>query len=554
MALLIFLLFVNISSSFSQDVYLDAMKDEIKRSMDKLFIKDSPLPYFISYLNYDDDVCEISSSFGDIEYTIDDRRNRVKTDLRVGTIAFDNSNYAPSLSNYFAPYSFFPDFPDYDLVRYSLWLLTDEAYKKSLELFSAKEGYMKTKDIKQYPEILKLDKFSYIENVGESKKDCRKFEGVVRKISMLSRNYNKIKNLNVNLNVLFERKRYVNSYGSYFMTFNKYYTLNLYIELLDKNGYLIKDNKDFIFTDEKELNDKLIKKVDQYLTEVSSVYDSEVIDYYLGPAVFEEDASAMLFNNLFVRNISFYPPVETQQENYLMYYYDLPKLVDRIGRRVLSPFIDVYDDPHQKEYMGSGLAGYYFIDDDGVFGERVELVKDGILKNIYTSNRGSKYALRSNGHSRGGWKDYNYPTSSNVFVISKKQTAYDRLLEYAKKIAKEENLDKILIVKKISQRDDLIEPVIAYLIDINTGKKTYLSPLKFDGINLRTLRDIVYTEDKYFVYNFKQRGPFYNSGEIFSSIVMPRSILISEVELIKSDKKPEKKPYVPHPYFEKNDK
>jgi len=47
-----------------------------------------------------------------------------------------------------------------------------------------------------------------------------------------------------------------------------------------------------------------------------------------------------------------------------------------------------------------------------------------------------------------------------------------------------------------------------------------------------------------------QRGPFgYSSGEVCSSIIVPRSILVGEVELIKSQERPEKKPYVPHPYF-----
>ncbi|MGC8727791.1 MAG: hypothetical protein ACP5SD_00850, partial [Elusimicrobiales bacterium] len=95
------------------------------------------------------------------------------------------------------------------------------------------------------------------------------------------------------------------------------------------------------------------------------------------------------------------------------------------------------------------------------------------------------------------------------------------------------------------------EPSVAYLLDINTGEKKYISDSKFEGMGLRSLRDIVYTEDKKYVYNFEQKGPFYNSQSVNSSIIAPRSVLINEIELIKSDKKPDKKPYVPHPYFNK---
>lgn len=548
-------LFFYISVLNAQDIYIKAMKDEISRSINKLVMEGFSSPYFISYLNYDTDFCKVSLSFGDIEYINDDRYNVFKSEVRVGSVKFDNSNYATDLNRYTPYYSYMPSEANYDAVRHSLWYLTDEAYKNAIEVYSKKDGYRKKKDIKEtYDEFLPSEKIEYFEKTDGKKNKCDKYTDILKNISMLSRKYERIKSSNLTFYHSYNIKRYADSQGSSFITASPFYSLELNVEMLDKNNFLKKDNKKFFFFSDDNINNDLLIKIDNYLKEISESYDSDLIDYYLGPAVFEEEASAEFFNNLFVRNISFYPPVESEKEEYISYYYDVPKLVDRLGKRVISGFIDIYDDPSETKYGDIELAGSYKIDDEAVRPKRIELVKNGILKNIYTSRRATKYSSSSNGHGRGGYYMYNYPFSGNVFIKSQKKLSYSNLIEEAKKIAREQNMNEILVIKKLSPgfSDQVLGyPVIAYLLDINTGQKRYISVSKFEGIGLRSLRDIAYTEDKDFVYNFEQRGPFYNSQSVLSSIISPRSILVTEVELVKSDKKPEKKPYLPNPYFKK---
>lgn len=546
---------LNISFLNANDVYLKAMKDEIERNTKNLVMEGFSAPYFLVYTNYDNDYCEVSLSFGDVEYKTEDRMNVVKSEVRVGNRKFDSSNYAGDLNKYTPYYTYLPQEPDYDAIRQSLWYLTDEAYKNAIDLYSKKEGYRKNKDIKEiYDEISDSPKVEYIKKDGRFKENCSKYEKILKEISALSKKYDKIKSSSVRFYHSYETKRYADSENSFFITSYPIYSVSITAEIMDKNGFVKKTDKKFIFDSDRYINESLVKKADSFLKEVSDTYNSEVLDYYLGPAVFEEDAAGEFFNNLFVRNISFYPPVETDKEEYLKYYYDVPKLVDRIGKRVISGFIDIYDDPTVKEYEGEYLAGNYYIDDEAVIAKKLNLVENGVLKNIYTSKRPNKYSSQSNGHARGGYYMYNYPTSGNVFINSKKTLKYEDLILEAKKMAKEQNMANILVVRKLSSSytDDVLgEPSVAYLLDINTGEKKYISDSKFEGMGLRSLRDIVYTEDKKYVYNFEQKGPFYNSQSVNSSIIAPKSILINEIELIKSDKKPDKKPYVPHPYFNK---
>ena len=69
-----------------------------------------------------------------------------------------------------------------------------------------------------------------------------------------------------------------------------------------------------------------------------------------------------------------------------------------------------------KKFRGSSLNGYYIFDEQGVRGERVEVVKDGILKNFLMTRTGLDGFPKSNGHSRA---EFEYdPTSrqSNLIV------------------------------------------------------------------------------------------------------------------------------------------
>jgi len=109
-----------------------------------------------------------------------------------------------------------------------------------------------------------------------------------------------------------------------------------------------------------------------------------------------------------------------------------------------------------------------------------------------------------------------------------------------------------LIIKRIeknSENEKLIgEPILAYKLDIKTKKEIPVDISEFDGIGFRALRDIIATDDKYLVYNFNQKDPL-SLGYYPTSIICPKTILTQEIELKKTEKKTEKKPYLKNPYF-----
>ena len=119
-----------------------AMRDELKRAMADLRLKDEPAPYYIDYEIDDVSTTRIIARLGAL---LDDTVSRSRTlyvDVRVGDYAFDSSRFviqgrgggggdgsaSATLDD------------DYDVMRRQIWLATDSAYKRAVSVFARKKA------------------------------------------------------------------------------------------------------------------------------------------------------------------------------------------------------------------------------------------------------------------------------------------------------------------------------------------------------------------------------------------------------------------------------
>src|SRR5204863_7021069 len=94
----------------------------------------------------------------------------------------------------------------------------------------------------------------------------------------------------------------------------------------------------------------------------------------------------------------------------------------KIGQEVLSKFLSVIDDPTVLEMAGVKLAGTYDFDNEGEPSQRVEVIKDGVLKNFLMSRMPVKDFDRSNGHGRN--QPGRMPTGrQGILIVTSTQTA-----------------------------------------------------------------------------------------------------------------------------------
>ena len=93
----------------------------------------------------------------------------------------------------------------------------------------------------------------------------------------------------------------------------------------------------------------------------------------------------------------------------------------------------------------------------------------------------------------------------------------------------------------------LSAPVLVYQVDVGTGEEELVRDARFSAVTMRALRDIIAASSEQHIINFGKPGP-YRGGPTRASIVHP-SVLLSEMELTETERKPSKPPYMEHPFF-----
>jgi hypothetical protein len=218
----------------------------------------------------------------------------------------------------------------------------------------------------------------------------------------------------------------------------------------------------------------------------------------------------------------------------------------------------VVSDPTAREYKGAPILGGYDVDDDGVRGERLSLIENGVLKTFCMSRIPTRHIKKSNGHSRDG-----IGGTSTLFISSSKQETAEGLRKRLFELGKDEGLTHVYIVRKLFHpfaasldyaalqaimgtrgQVSLYPPIQLYRVEIATGKEELIRGAKWGAITLNILRrEIVATGD--------DARPWFAGGRSSDpAMVIAPSVLIGEIEINKPGKETEKLPSYSHPLFE----
>ena len=90
----------------------------------------------------------------------------------------------------------------------------------------------------------------------------------------------------------------------------------------------------------------------------------------------------------------------------------------KTGEPVLPDFLNVYMDPTIDRYKSREINGHYKYDDEGVKGQKVVLVENGILKNFLMSRVPIEGFPSSNGHGRAATGMNPAARQSNLIIES----------------------------------------------------------------------------------------------------------------------------------------
>ncbi len=562
--LLLMVLSPALPAAAADDMVLKAMTDEMQRTISRLKMDSLDRPYFASYYVTDSTENSVSAVFGALrDENVNIARNAM-VDLRVGDRDFDNSGYVGQDFDAYEPGSASLNEEDgYDAIRFSLWSLTDDIYKKALEKYSQKKAYQKKKNITElYGDLSDAPKVSFFNDRAAAEPfDAAAWRENVKKLSAIFRSYPRVQGSQVAFNRALRTVRFVNSEGSSYRYWWDKVELNISVSVQDRAGHKISDTKAFAWRSLGAVPpyEALAAETENFAREMSYLVDSSTAEVYLGPVLFEDQAAAEFLNQLFVSDISYARKPWADHEDWLHYYIASGELTKKLNMRVLPAFMSVTDNPLELAYKGVDLNGSYPIDNEGVRPAPLELVKNGKLVNFYMGRAPVKEFRVSNGHARGFTSEFATPRPGSVFFKAQpeKRAPVAELKKKLLAMAADSGLDYALIVRRLDPEADkksedlLAGPVLAYRVSVKDGSERLIGPADWTGVTFRALRDIQLVSDADYVYNYYQSGPFfYNRGFVPASIIAPSALLVQEMELKPTENKPDRQPYLPHPYFE----
>ncbi|WP_428897304.1 putative Zn-dependent protease-like protein [Parelusimicrobium proximum] len=525
------ILFTPVFAQLDTTVVRQAMQDELLRTQKNLKAPGFQSPYFISYTMVDSRGYEILAAMGAVvKNEPHDRYIDADVNIRVGSPKFDNSGYSGFYSEQSYKINMQPG-TGYDTIRHAFWALSDLEYKDAVEQLERKKAYRQKKHITEIYDDFSKVKVQQIEEKKETQVfDADLYADIIKEMSAVGKSYKHLKKFNVKINFFDRDVYYLDTEKTWYKNSKISARIILNASLQTADGFEINDNSEMVYASLSEIPSKeeLLEKAKKFASGMEEFYTAKKMTPYIGPVLFENGAAATLLNRWFLPNISRTKPywIEEGEDN------GAGKFRNSLGLPVISHIFNVVDDPLMAYYGDTKLAGTYAIDDEGAPAEKVELVKNGRLVNLLTTRSLTKGQTASNGHGRGLW-GFARAMPSNIFFLPSVTVPANELKDKLIEKCKELGLEYCVRVERMG------DTLNVYKVYTESGKEEAAYGAELINMSTKLLRAIEYAGDDIRVYNtHRLSAP--------ASIIAP-SFIVGDIEIMPTEVKPVKKPYVSKP-------
>ncbi len=396
----------------AQDSVMQAMRDELQRSMDQLRLEELNKPYFISYTVEEMRVTQASASFGSLLNSDESVQRWLQVEVRVGSHELDNSNFmssdgSPGFMRRFFGRTRLPIEDNYLEIRRQLWLATDIAYKDAVENLARKRAVLQNRTRSEELADFSHEQPATIEVATPPTTVNRaRAETLVRDLSLRFREMPEVHHSTVELQASVSQTRYLNSEGSSFTRSLPLVTLAAKAATQAADGQLLED---FVAVTGRLISDlpsskEMAAPIDSLGIRLAALRQASLLELYNGPVLFEGPAAAELLAQVFVPQLlaARQPIQEDTRMGGFRQGGANGSFADKIGSLVLPKFLSLTDDPTQTEFQGATLAGSYEVDDEGVPTRSTQLIEHGILKTLLADRTPVSGVQNSSGNRRHG--------------------------------------------------------------------------------------------------------------------------------------------------------
>lgn len=457
--LIVAMIFLAGWAAAQDDVAMQAMKDELARSMSQMQLQKMDKPYFLAYRLDDLRHTTVSAMLGSVTEEQPLHMRLAGVEVRVGDYALDNSNYV-SLRNLgglgagmLGSVRQAPLDDSYSQIRSTFWLATDGQYKRALEDLSAKQAALEMrKQTDNVPDFSKETPNTETEAPETAQVDVQQLKALARAISAVFRTTPDIYSSSVDLEYRNLYTRYINSEGSTFTRAQPVFKLQISAQTQSTEGVPISDSIEMHGRTVSDLpsQEVLIARARAMADRLLQLRTASSLDRYNGPVLFEGEAAGEIFAQQFATGLMAVRTPLSDDSRFEMFFNQMmgqlggASFLDKIGGRVLPEFLSVSDNPLVSEYKGVKLLGASKIDDDAVMTRETKLVEHGILKTLLATRVPVRTVPHSTG-SRRGWG----PAPSNLFVTSEKSSSPDELRKELLRRVKDRGLEYGIVVRRV---------------------------------------------------------------------------------------------------------
>ncbi len=528
---------------------LDVMKNELDRAYDALQIEEEP-PYYISYEITERAIASVSGGFGEVTSESHNVTRYLDIDLRIGDYSLDNTHHIANRG--FRGFmsgggpTMVPVEQD-EALKTTLWYRTDAAYKQALaqfknvqsEIQSRVESDDKSGDFSEAPASeYSMEKVELVAETAAWAQKLRQYTKPFAQADFIQGN-------SANVRGDIETRWFVNTDGSKIMVSKPFYRLVIQAWSKAEDGMVLGLTETFEADSADQLpNDEaVLVAVHAMIDNLEELRTAPIVDPYTGPAILSGRATGVFFHEILGHRLEGHRQKSEDEGQTFR---------KQIGKLLLPETFSVIFDPSIGMWGDEPLIGEFKYDNQGVAGERVVAIENGILKGFLMSRSPIEGFPQSNGHGRKNYGNTVVARQSNLIVEVddpySPEELEDMLLEMVRDQGKEFGLyfDDITggftMTGRTMPNAFNVTPVLVYKIHLD-GTRELVRGVDLIGTPLTTFSRVEAGASDFEVFNGMCGA---ESGPVPVSAVAP-SILVSQVEVQKKASSRDIPPILPSP-------
>ncbi len=413
---------------------ISALEEQLKESMKLKLRQKRPgkkkqeifKPFFLSYSAKDVYGIEVIAKNNSIFRMSSDDKHRsklIKGELRIGDYTGGCGvglffGIAPCDTNELA-------------IKREVWTFTNEAMWEAVKDYESKfiESIGFNQKNGKYS-LFSKEKKSISDNINNGDCPLEKLDkgywgNILKKVSkILARD--DIYDSDASLGVFYKKRYFVNSEGTKIIDDFIRYNISLNVATADKRNLVLGNNESFWGIDLSKMpsEETLCIAAENMIKDLYDIRNAKQQEAGSYPTLIDGENHGVIWHEAIGHSLEGHRLDEDSDESLFSSGTSLT-FKNKIGKKIAPEFFTVYDDPTDKK-----LDGYYMYDEEGVKGNKICLVKNGILRNYLLSRESAgKLKKKSNGHARSDSISDPTPRMSNIKVYSDNEYSIEKLKE-----------------------------------------------------------------------------------------------------------------------------